>query len=324
MFGLKTNNVRRGRGSVLCDTNKGLIQVKVLEISEDRLHFEYEMKDFIAQNSNIKTDQYLLTLSGSYIAEYDNKKYIAKKWYDSNELNIRDQGELYLSTKKLAQMHEVLKEVPASYITKQIHVSKELPPLLRKRTTEMKKVRSYIRKKGSWSDFELLYLKNFEHFYEQAIIAEKLLTQMDYDRLNVQGDNTDSICHGSYNQHNILISGQDLSIVGFDKCGIGLQIQDLYIFLRKVLEKNNWNLELGSKLIKSYNEEKQITEEEKKILYILFMFPEKYWKIANFYYNAGKAWISKRSQEKLNTIVEQKELRSNFLNLLADFCSIQN
>ena len=65
-------------------------------------------------------------------------------------------------------------------------------------------------------------------------------------------------------------------------------------------------------------------DEEKKILYILFMFPEKYWKIANFYYNAGKAWISKRSQEKLNTIVEQKELRSNFLNLLADFCSIQN
>ncbi|MDF2821496.1 MAG: spore coat protein CotS family [Clostridiales bacterium] len=324
MYGLKTNAVRRGRGSVFCDTNKGMFVVKELEVSEEKLRFEYDIKNYIIQNSNIKTDQYEKTLSSTFIAEYDNKKYVMKRWYPGEELNIRDQGELYLAIKKLAQLHNVIKKVPANIISKKIYVSKEMPTLLRKRTIEMKKVRSYIRDKGCWSDFELQYLKSFSLFYEQAAKAEQLLSKLDYSKLCSEADNKYSICHGSYNQHNVLVCGSDLCIVCFEKSGIGLQIQDLYNFLRKVLEKNDWDLSLASKLLNAYDDEKNISEEEKRILYIMFLYPEKYWKVANYYYNAQKAWISKRSQEKLDSIVEQSNVRNEFLKILEEFCMKPN
>lgn len=324
MYGLKTNGVRRGRGSVFCDTNKGIFVVKELEMSEERLRFEYDIKNYIIQNSNIKTDQYEKTLNAELFVEVDNKKYVVKRWYQGEELSIRDQGELYLATKKLAQLHNVINKVPSNIITKQIYASKEMPTLLRKRSIEMKKVRSYIRDKGCWSDFELKYLKNFGQFYKQAAEAEQLLMRLKIDTLLKEDAEYFSICHGGYNQHNVLVSGNELYVVCFEKSGIGLQIQDLYNFLRKILEKNNWDLELGIKLLKAYDEEKNITNDEKRLLYIMFLYPEKYWKVANYYYNAKKAWISKRSQEKLDLIVDQGELRNEFLRMLENYCLKQS
>ena len=52
---------------------------------------------------------------------------------------------------------------------------------------------------------------------------------------------------------------------------------------------------------------------ERECLYYLFLYPEKYWKQINFYYNANKAWIPERNIEKLEKLEEQEEKRWNFL-----------
>ena len=40
------------------------------------------------------------------------------------------------------------------------------------------------------------------------------------------------------------------------------------------------------------------------------------WKIVNFYYNSGKAWIPEKNQEKLDRLLEQEAARKKFLKLL--------
>ena len=46
------------------------------------------------------------------------------------------------------------------------------------------------------------------------------------------------------------------------------------------------------------------------------VYPEKLWKIVNFYYNSGKAWIPEKNQEKLDRLLEQEAARKKFLKLL--------
>jgi hypothetical protein len=83
-----------------------------------------------------------------------------------------------------------------------------------------------------------------------------------------------------------------------------------------MMEKNNWNRELGMRLIGAYDRIRPIGEEEYRRLYVLLLFPEKFWKLANHYLNSHKAWVSGRDIEKLDRIMEQEVRREEFLQNL--------
>ncbi len=55
---------------------------------------------------------------------------------------------------------------------------------------------------------------------------------------------------------------------------------------------------------------------ERQDLFYRLSYPEKLWKIVNFYYNSGKAWIPEKNQEKLDRLLEQEAARKKFLKLL--------
>ena len=53
---------------------------------------------------------------------------------------------------------------------------------------------------------------------------------------------------------------------------------------------------------------------------ILYMAdPEKFWKIANRYYNTHKAWVSGRNIEKLEKFIRQEDERERFLEMMRHF-----
>jgi Ser/Thr protein kinase RdoA (MazF antagonist) len=124
------------------------------------------------------------------------------------------------------------------------------------------------------------------------------------------------VCHGSYTYHNLLFYGSRTITTNFDKAEVGIQIRDLYDFLRKVMEKNGWEGEIGLDVLSAYGKERSLEKEEKILLYAMLLYPEKYWKLVNFYYNSRKSWISSRNLEKLIRIRAQEENRADFLKEL--------
>ena len=68
-----------------------------------------------------------------------------------------------------------------------------------------------------------------------------------------------------------------------------------------------------------YEKVKEITTEEKKLLYCHLAYPEKFWKIANHYNNSKKVWLSDRNLEKIEKVIEQERSREEFLENLFDF-----
>ena len=79
------------------------------------------------------------------------------------------------------------------------------------------------------------------------------------------------------------------------------------------MEKHGWNMKLGMRLLNSYVRVLTMGEKEREYLYYLFLYPEKYWKQLNFYYNANKAWIPSRNVEKLQNLEIQQKDRNEFL-----------
>ena len=102
----------------------------------------------------------------------------------------------------------------------------------------------------------------------------------------------------------------------FEKAVYGLQVYDLYQFLRKALEKNDWQVALGEKILASYENVRALSKDEKKLLFTLLTYPEKFWKVTNYYYNARKSLIPQKNAEKLLILLNQQEKKRLFLRSL--------
>ena len=103
-------------------------------------------------------------------------------------------------------------------------------------------------------------------------------------------------------------------MVNFEKCLPDRPVRDLYLLLRKLLEKGNWSPAIGAELLQAYEKERPLSAEDRIDLYYRLAYPEKFWKIANFYFNSGKAWIPGKNQEKLEKLIAQEKEKQRFLN----------
>ena len=112
----------------------------------------------------------------------------------------------------------------------------------------------------------------------------------------------------------VILNRKYTAVVNFDKMHYDIQVKDLYQFLRKVLEKNNWDSSLGTMIMDTYLSVRTLSEEERRVLYAMLTFPEKFWKISNRYYNSRKSWISSVNYDKLCRFKKTEGQRQDFLN----------
>ena len=346
-YRLKIYNIYRARGAFLLETDCGLKLYKCFEGSRNRALFENKVKEHLSLHGYQNTDLFVKTNDEDIIAEDSaGCQYIMKNWFWGEECNLKELAQIEAASANLARLHCILRNVEFSMDQLEHNISPDLMEIFEKRNRELKRVKAYIREKKQKNEFELLYLNYYETFYEQGLQASERLSDSSYSKLLSDAINQRRVCHGNYTYHNIIMlknkaeamtknyvppgwinkqpvtateisagSGM-IATTNFEKSYIGLQISDLYQFVRKVMEKNDWDIMYGSNIIEAYDRVKPITKEELRILYVLLLYPEKFWKITNFYYNGKKSWISGRNTQKLNLIGEQNYKKEIFLQKL--------
>ena len=73
-------------------------------------------------------------------------------------------------------------------------------------------------------------------------------------------------------------------------------------------------------MLSAYETVLPLQKEEKIYLYARFLYPEKFWKIANGYLNRRKSVPARRQQEKLASFELKEEKRHLFLNKWLETC----
>ena len=183
--------------------------------------------------------------------------------------------------------------------------------LYEKHNRELRQVRNYIRGRKQKNEFEEMFMRQFAGFFEKAQAVTEQLQHMEIC------EELTGFCHGDYNQHNVVFSREGVAVVNFLNFSYQIRVSDLSNFVRKMMEKNNWNTSLGMELIGAYDSVRKLKPQELSYLYFYLAYPEKFWKIANHYSHSHKAWLSGRNTEKLSKVVAQEGAREHFLQTLA-------
>ncbi len=306
---------RRIRGAVLLDTDKGIYMAKMYTASRKRLLFEEEVKAALISAGYVNVDYAVKNIDGELLTDDGSgNKWLVKKWYNGVECDIKDIKKIMLASSNMAVIHKLMVIGREDDIQPPVKTNKlDIEALFLRHNKEIKKVYGYIREKRQKNEMEICLLNSYKNFSRQGIMAEEFLKESGYSSLCNEAVSQGRVLHGSYNYHNIILSGEQVITTNFEKSDIGLQVIDLYDFIRKVMEKNSWNMDIGINAIEAYRKERELGTEERKVLYALLLYPEKYWKLVNFYYNGKKSWMSAKNFEKLKRICSQEEERHKFL-----------
>ena len=310
-YEMETKAFRRGRGAWICETDRGLLLLREYKGTVRRLEFEEEVLEAVKENGSCLVDQYVRNKENELISVAgDGSRYIVKDWFADRECNVREEGELVAAVAEIARLHKVLRriEMKEEWNLGSIR-SEPMTEEMKRHNRELLRTRNFISGKRKKTDFEICVMGNFPAFYEQAKEAEAGLFGM----MSEKDILPERLCHGELNQHHILMGDGFRAIIEFNRMHQGVQAADLYHFVRKAMEKHNWNPKLGIRLLETYDRILAIGRGEREYLYYLFLYPEKYWKQLNFYYNANKAWIPARNVEKLRSLELQQPARNLFL-----------
>ena len=308
-FDLHVEHTYRGRGGTICVTKDGMTILKEFHSSAGKLMDEYELKQYLRLEGFSFVDQHIKNKQGTFFAEDRyHTIYIMKEYYEGKECDIRNAEDIKLEAKNLAQFHKIAEKAPVGQRERKRHQS--LLSLLEKRTRELKRAKTYMEHSLKKGEFEYLYMRSYDNFFQQAKEAISICKEIGES----QEKTALGICHGEYNQHNIVKTEKGIATINFEHFCYQSQWIDFHHFLRKALEKNQYQIEVAQKMIEGYNQIHSLEAKDYQFIHLLLLYPDKYFKIANHYNSRRKAFISPKDMEKLVDTIEQNKKKEEFLS----------
>jgi len=243
-----------------------------------------------------------------------------KRWFSGRECDIHREKDVLDAVSNLTRIHLALrgfKGDESEGLT--VTTAEDLRQEYFRHNREMKKVRTFMRDKVDKGDFELAFLKHFDSMYSTANSALEHLEKSNYEELLTECKQNHALVHGDYNYHNVLMTYMGIATTNFEHAQSNIQVTDLYYFLRKVMEKNQWDTALGDKILNCYQRQIPFKKGELDYIAICLAYPEKFWKAANSYHRSRKVWIPAKNLEKLELVIKQTEQKNEFLENIFAF-----
>lgn len=307
-YELEIRQMTKGRGFFICETDKGTKLLCPFKGSKEKGEWLKSFLDALKESGYL-VETILPNQKGEAVTEDEvtGERFWIKDAVKGTELNTAHFGEMIEAAGMLAKYHNASNQVKfeESGVS-----SLDVVEASVRHSKELVKVKNYIRTKKKKQEFEQIYMRYFESMHETAEKSCEIL------RGPAELETEYMVCHGDCNQHNIVWADGMWRLIHFENVAYSWAMWDLATYVRKMMEKNGWNEELGMEIIQEYHKIRPISEGDYQKLCGLLLFPEKFWKVANHYMSSNKAWIPEKDIEKLKKVIEQEIHRLKFVENL--------
>lgn len=318
-YDFSVSKMSRARGAMVLWTDKGIKLLCETHASAGRLVWENKVKNHLKENGFERIDTFVINMDQTISTLSRNGvRYLVKDWFNGRECDLCNLSEVRLAASNLARLHISLQKArfeagenivseraDASAVEGTAATKEDTLAIFVKHNRELNHIRNYLKGKKFRNEFESRLLSAYPALYGQANESVEGIKNISLGEVN--------IIHGSYTYHNVIMCEDGIATTSFDKCTYGYKLMDLYYFLRKTMEKNDWKEPYGMAVLEGYDEVYTLENYEKQALACLLAYPEKFWKLASHYMNGKKTWLSVKNMEKLELILAQMEARQDFI-----------
>lgn len=302
-FGLETRSIFPYKNMYVVVTSSGKKLLKRIPFSAERIKFVYGAKEHLVNNGFTNVDRYLCTLSGEPFFVHDNCRYTLVDYPDGHESSFDNDDDIRLAAVLLARLHAASRGYLAPEGCKVQNELGKLPGYFEKRLDDIKKMRKQSRK--GKTRFDELFSQYSDYFIEQGARTVDALASSSYCRLVEKTGEEASFCHHDYTHHNIYIDGINATAINFDYCCYELRIYDVANFIRRKMRKCDWDISKTELILDCYNSVEPLSSDELSVMGIILQFPQKFWRVANRYYNSRRSWSEQSFVSRLQNVIDE-------------------
>ena len=310
-FGIRITGIKPYRAGYILETNAGKKYIKACQYSKERVLFIHAAKNHLLSHNFTQIDPYCLTTAKQPYLETDDGIYTMVNLVEGRECEFDDDRDVIRATEALAHMHKAGRGfLPGNGGLVPNSLGK-LPGCLKKRLEDIRKLRRKAEKERN--GFDYLFIEHFDDFYT---IGEKSLETLFSSRYNKLVEATlreGMICHHDYSYQNILIRGDKTAIINFDYCNLELKIYDIVNILRRRMRKCNWDIRKARLILDTYRNIEPLEPDEMKVMKSMLLFPQKFWRVINRYYNSKRCWAQKNFTQMLEEVIAEKNYHMQFM-----------
>ena len=316
-YDMTVNRTFKGRGTIICDTDQGMRVLKEYRGRTEKLELLFQLQGKL--KDSLRTDTLIRTKEGAlFVKDLDNSVYILEEQVEGKECSYKNEEDIVKACGAMAKLH-------LKFMTPQSEKICVMPVFfyadeMERHTIECKRVRNYLRKLHNKTEFERALLKEYDYFLEKAVAVTRRAREESQAEYEAYVNSNGLYCHGDYQYHNVIFGkgsgGAYTGIVNLEHFAHDAGARDFYLLFRKISEKCDWSLDMAQSMLDAYQNRRVFPPIEWRSLCLRLEYPEKFWKIINFYYNSRKSWMPNRNYDKLESLIRQEKNREKLLNKL--------
>lgn len=317
-YGLKFRGSTRTRTGLICRTDRGLRELKKPRGGTESLRLAFAVKAQLEQNGFCTISRMYQTLEGEPFYRREGVLYILEDPMPADALPEEDTAAFVRGADTLGQMHKAAQGLQDAG---EKWDKERLPRLYAKRRSELAKMRRRKDKRGNYDAIDLLLLEHYEQYMAQTAQAEALLQKGGYEAAVVQAAETGAFCHNAYKSEALRLGSKGEVFVGnFDKCSRELPLADLAFYLRRYFKKANGDAAGVWQMLEHYGRHQPLQTEDLILLQGMLVYPEKFLRLVNEYYNKRRACVSPAMQERLAAAAQEEKKGVLLQKIIAKGC----
>lgn len=310
-FNIDVSNISPFRDNYIIYNDSNKMLLKKVAISPERIYFIHMAKEHLIKNNFCCLDRYILTKNDEPYIKINNVLYTLTPIVDGIEINFEKSDDIIHSSHLLANFH---KSSMGFFLPENTFSKNELgklPSIYKKRLNEIKRAKkiAHMRK----TKFDYLLLEYIDYFYNLGANVIENINKSNYMKLVNKTKYDGSFCHHEFTHNNIINKDGKYFLINFEFCCYELKIYDVCNLIKRKLRKCNWDINEAKKILDTYQEKIPLSIDELYIMKLMIMFPQKFWRVINSYYNSKKNLSDKIYLSKLNNVISEIKPIESFL-----------
>ena len=303
-FGVVAKKIKKDKSCFVLTTDSGSLTIKKSLDNCAKVMFAHEIKEHLAANGFTNTDRYRPAISGKPYVEYEGNVYVCCKTLNLRETSFTDPKDVLRAVEGMAQMHRLSRGInPTSKLRRENAFGQ-----LRKDLTDIVAIKRRLGQTSSLSDFDVIFLKNYDFYTSQMKETLAELEATKFDSYLQESLIQPSIIHNRLKEETLLFENDNLHIINFGAAEIGYSIFDLVSVVSRYIRENPHGGELSVyDLLEAYNRQYPLRVEDIRITRALLHFPFRFMKLLRAYYSKKRTWTPSAIFSKMQDIASDRE-----------------
>ncbi len=310
-FNINPKSITKSKLLYILKTSTGTKQLRLNPSPAKRICFAHNVKENLLTNGFGFTDRFIPSVQNRPYYQLGNNTYTMTPFIEGHESDFSDAECIKKSICRIAQMHK------DSAIIKNFNetppISENLINYCEKKIKRFKALKKQTQNKSSYTDFDIIFIKNFDFFLNEAEKSVNLLKESSYDKLYKKAIENNSIAHHGLMEETILHSKTGVYIMGFEGCTVDIPLMDLADIIKRYIRKHNENYAGANELISEYCKINPLSKEEIDVLYAYLVFPDKFINTIIEFYSKKRSFTPNSTVNRLTKTIGQKIHYKNYI-----------